>query len=213
MGSKVEVDEEHSKIPKLPLFSIPPMKSPEKSGMKTPPFHASVSVPFDWEQEPGKPRPCNNNSLITFSNNIPKCLELPPRLLLPSPTTVLEGPYVEDSSRITNRFHSPPSFRIINEEGVLGSMILTKGGEGIKHKGWWFGCSRKRVLKMKRDISFDKESSNKKVNMPKMKHSKSFFTMSHDKSHLWATICEGLKQVVPSWRSKKLKKVGSDFKL
>ncbi|CAL0302184.1 unnamed protein product [Lupinus luteus] len=207
MGSEVELDEEHSKIPKLPIFSIPPMKSPDKSGMKTPSFHASVSVPFDWEQEPGKPRPCN--ALITFSNNIPKSLELPPRLLLPSPTTVLEGPYVEDNIR----FHSPPSFRIISEEGVLGSMILTKSGEGINHKGWWFGCSRKRAFKMKRDISVDKESSNKKVNMSKMKHSKSFFTISHEKSHLWATICEGLKQMVPSWRSKKMKKNGSDIKL
>ncbi|KAE9593578.1 hypothetical protein Lal_00036621 [Lupinus albus] len=200
MGSEVEVvDEEHSKIPKLPLFSIPAMKSPERSGMITPPFHASVSVPFHWEQEPGKPIPCN--ALITFSNNIPKSLELPPRLLLPSPTTVLD-------SNSTNTFHSPPSFRIINQEGVL------KGEEGVKHKGWWFGCSRKRALKMKRDISVDKDNSNMKVNMPEMKHSGSFFTMSHDKPHLWATICEGLKQVVASWRSKKLKKDdSSDFRL
>ncbi|XP_020210916.1 uncharacterized protein LOC109795788 [Cajanus cajan] len=44
------------------------------------PLHSSASVPFRWEEEPGKPWPCS--ALISFSNvNPPKSLELPPRLL------------------------------------------------------------------------------------------------------------------------------------
>ncbi|CAN7063536.1 unnamed protein product [Brassica rapa subsp. trilocularis] len=41
------------------------------------PIHTLASVPFCWEDQPGKPK----NPLLPFS--YPKCLELPPRLLLP----------------------------------------------------------------------------------------------------------------------------------
>ncbi|KAK7258481.1 hypothetical protein RIF29_24060 [Crotalaria pallida] len=203
MGS--EAEEQHSKIPKLPLFSIiPPMKkSPERSGMLTPPLHASASVPFNWEQEPGKPRPCT--ALVTFCDNnlLPKCLELPPRLLLPSPTTVLEGPYVGEGSRNSNRFQCP-SFRMSNEEVVLGSLDLTKGG-GIKDKGWWFCSRRKNAFKVKRDVSggsyvfpssVEKEAekngvggTHNKVKMSKIiKRSESFSNLSYGKSHFWVRL-------------------------
>ncbi|KAF7137793.1 hypothetical protein RHSIM_Rhsim07G0003200 [Rhododendron simsii] len=80
--------------------------------MLTPPLHTSASVPFRWEEEPGKPRPCT--ALITTTQTLShqdphsidtpnyynnKCLELPPRLQsftdpkMSSPTTVLDGPY------------------------------------------------------------------------------------------------------------------------
>lgn len=62
-----------------------------------------VSVPFKWEEEPGKPRPCT--ALIALSKPEAKFLELPPcrmpLIMVPtkkitktsSPTTVLDGPY------------------------------------------------------------------------------------------------------------------------
>ncbi|GAU21119.1 hypothetical protein TSUD_10360 [Trifolium subterraneum] len=90
-----------------------------------PPRSAVISIPFKWEEAPGKPRPChrellepkerevvvnNNNN----NNNVVRALELPPRLLLslesnnnnntPSPTTVLEGPYVGRAVSFTTSY-------------------------------------------------------------------------------------------------------------
>ncbi|KAK7292821.1 hypothetical protein RJT34_15675 [Clitoria ternatea] len=229
---EAELDPEECNIPRLPLLNPPTMHSPERSGMQTPPLHTLASVPFGWEEEPGKPRPCT--ALVTFSNPTPKCLELPPRLLdaklnnsnnkLLSPTTVLEGPYVGSS----NSFHSP-SFRVSEdfygssgaERSLLGSLVLNKGVVGVKEKRW-FGSWREKTFKLNREASggshvfptsLDKDhdyvgysvDSHKEVRKRKMKRSGSFSNPFHAKSCVWATICEGLKQVVP-WRSKKLKK-------
>ncbi|KAI4328928.1 hypothetical protein L6164_021242 [Bauhinia variegata] len=225
MGSEAEAEAEQNGIPRLPLFSIPPMQSPEHSGMLTPPLHTSVSVPFRWEEEPGKPRPCTALVPFTDPNDfLPKCLELPPRLLiekLSSPITVLDGPY--GGSR---RFKSP-SFRVSKdcygsfsaERGQLGAMVLTKGG--IKEKGW-FGSWRRKAIMVKREVSGDShvfpssadresdtgfggESQSARVEMTEMKHSGSSSNLNHSKSRLWTTICEGLKQANP-WKSKRVKK-------
>lgn len=222
-GCEVEFEQDQCKVPKLPLLNPPTtMHSPERSGMKTPPLFTSASVPFGWEEEPGKPRPCT--ALVTFSNPTPKCLELPPRLLLDSnnnisklssPTTVLEGPYPYVSS---NTCHSP-SFRIMSEEcyekGQLGSMVLRE-----KEKGW-FGSWREKSLKREASggsyvfpSSVDKDcvgnigDTHKKMrSMRKRNRSGSFSNPFHDKSSssAWTRIYEGMKRVV-SQRSKKLKK-------
>ncbi|KAL5061305.1 hypothetical protein RYX36_032909 [Vicia faba] len=209
MGSE---GNQHSSIPRLPLFSTPSamqMKSssPERSGTVTPPLQTSGSVPFRWEQEPGKPKICN--ALVTYVNPTDKSLELPPRLLaLPSPTFLQQGPYVT-----SNRFQSP-SFRIENNTNCYGSSgtknILLKGDSG------WFGSWRKNV---KRDqvtggshvfpssstgIAETPVTHNNKM----MKRSGSSSSFSHHgKARVWTSIREGMKQVVTlQWRKKKLKK-------
>ncbi|CAK8544937.1 unnamed protein product [Lathyrus sativus] len=209
MGSEAEGNQQSS-IPRLPLFSTPPamhMKSsPERSGTVTPPLQTSGSVPFRWEQEPGKPKLCN--ALVPYINPTDKSLELPPRLLVvPSPTLLQPGPYVT-----SNRFRSP-SFRIENNTNCYGSSgtknILVKGDSG------WFGSWRKNV---KRDqvtggshvfpsstgIAETPVTHNNKM----MKRSGSSSSHSHqDKPRVWRSIREGMKQVVTlQWRSKKLKK-------
>lgn len=166
-GCEVEFEADQCKIPKLPLLNPPTMHSPERSGMKTPPLFTSASVPFGWEEEPGKPRPCTD--IVSFSNPTPKCLELPPRLLLDSqsnnnksmklssPTTVLEGPYPYVAT--TNNTCNSPSFRMSedlygsfgSERGQLGTMVLNqsvgiKEKEQEKEKGW-FGSWREKTLK------------------------------------------------------------------
>ena len=133
-GSEAEVvaEEEQRNIPRLPLFNPPPiMHSPERSGMVTPPLYTSASVPFGWEEEPGKPRPCT--ALVSFTTQ--KSLELPPRLQLlddddatklskvselPSPTTVLEGPSVCSSC------HQPPSFRVSEDNSYMVVLLVLK---------------------------------------------------------------------------------------
>ncbi|CAJ1950437.1 unnamed protein product [Sphenostylis stenocarpa] len=236
-GCEGEIESDECKIPRLPLLNPPTMHSPERSGMKTPPLFTSASVPFGWEEEPGKPRPCT--ALVSFSNPTPKCLELPPRLLadsqlnsnnnkLSSPTTVLEGPYPYVA---TSSCHSL-SFRISEdcygsfgaERGQLGTMVLNQGvGIKEKQKGW-FGSWREKTLKREASggshvfpSSVDKDPDNvgtiegtthKKVrNMRKRNRSGSFTNPFYTKSSVWTTMYEGLKRVVP-WSGKKLKKYG-----
>ncbi|KAI3449283.1 hypothetical protein Pfo_005948 [Paulownia fortunei] len=103
MGEEDEREPSFSTL-KFPLLPIPApsLNSPEHpSGMATPPLRTLASVPFKWEEEPGKPRPCTD---IIALPEPAKCLELPPcRMLfmepankiakMPSPSTVLDGPY------------------------------------------------------------------------------------------------------------------------
>lgn len=177
--------------------------------MLTPPFQTSLSVPFRWEEQPGKPRPCT--ALATLSNLSdlgPKCLELPPRLLLEtklaSPTTVLDDPYVGRP-----RFQSS-SFRMSSEcygsfspeKGPLGAMVLSK--RGFKVKGWFGSWPRRVFLKGKKEVSrgsyvfpssVDRESENgggvgerAEVKMTRTKRGGSFSSLTNSKSHFWVSF-------------------------
>lgn len=55
--------------------------SPASPRVFASPIHTLASVPFCWEEQPGKPK----NPLRPHS--YPKCLDLPPRLLLPGEFT------------------------------------------------------------------------------------------------------------------------------
>ncbi|KAK7338075.1 hypothetical protein VNO77_18673 [Canavalia gladiata] len=156
------------------------MQSPEeeKSGMLTPPLHTSASVPFRWEQEPGKPIPF----LLTHSDLLPKCLKLPPRLLIPSPTTL---------------FHRSPSFT--NTTNCYSSHTLMPTPRTIKD----YGCFPSWKKKLKIGLT---PVTHKDIHMPNMKRSGTSSTLLfHPNSCAWTSICEGIKQVVP-WRCKKRKK-------
>ncbi|CAJ2663048.1 unnamed protein product [Trifolium pratense] len=201
-------EENSKKIPKLPLLNpLPLMYSPERPGTKTPPLNISASVPFVWEEEPGKPKPCTD--LVTFSNpTLIKCLELPPKLQ--SPTTVLEGPYKKECCE------KSPGSEIVK----LGSLILKDEEMGVKKKGF-FGNWRKKDIKVNKHVflssSVDKDNddvvdeiigSDKNLKMrKKIKHygTSSFDNPFHAKSPVWTKMCEGWKCVVP-WKSEKVNK-------
>ncbi|KAJ4954469.1 hypothetical protein NE237_011252 [Protea cynaroides] len=140
------------------LLSIPlPQQSPDHPGMRSPPFRSHASVPFQWEEAPGKPL-CPSNTSSSSSSPMEKCLELPPRLQLtessnnnskPSPTSVLDGPYV-GRSWISPSFRiSPPtlgSFRRvtgISDDGD-GSLLLGKRRDVSCGRGY-FGSFRRMV--------------------------------------------------------------------
>ncbi|GMI66764.1 maternal effect embryo arrest 47 [Hibiscus trionum] len=237
MGS--EAEEESSYMPKLRLLSVShaQMQSPERPGTLTPPFYVSAaSVPFRWEEEPGKPKPCT--TLATFysapNEAAQKCLELPPRLLLdakvtklPSPTTVLEGPYMGRARFQSSSFRMGSecygSFRSTASDSPemlqLGTMVLSK--RGYKEKGF-LGSWRRRALKARprtevsgnsyvfassgdedREGEEDSSCSNS-VKISRITRIGSFPTLSHSKSHFWGSIYDGLMQVVPwSKRGKK----------
>ncbi|XP_057439681.1 uncharacterized protein At4g00950 isoform X1 [Lotus japonicus] len=208
MGS--EAEHEQSSMLKLTLFSVPAtqMQSPERSGMLTPPINTSAAVPFRWEQEPGKPKLCN--ALITFDN---KCLVLPPRLLTPSPY-VASTRFRSPSFKMSKGYNCYGSSFSADNKGLLGPMVL------VKDTDRWFGSWRKKAFKVKREVAGGShvfpssdataDTHNKLI---KCSGSTSSSSLPHGKSRFWTSIREGMKQVVPSWRSKKLKKDGSALRL
>lgn len=100
--------------PKLSLFSLP-RQPPEPPGMLTPPLHASISVPFQWEEAPGKPRPFG---IIESSKpKSARSLDLPPRLFadakvahFASPTTAGDDPLVGPHLSSSLSFRFPDSW-------------------------------------------------------------------------------------------------------
>ncbi|MBA0579028.1 uncharacterized protein At4g00950 isoform X1 [Gossypium raimondii] len=227
-----EAENESSYTPKLPLFSAPQahMQSPERSGTSTPPLHVSASVPFRWEDEPGKPKPCTTLTLFSNPNHLAqKCLELPPRLLQDAKsTTVLEPARLQSSSSFRMGSECYGSFRVgsVSPERVqLGTMVLSKRGT-YKDKGF-LGSWKRKTFKAKREVggagksyvfpsSGDKdsecsreeeeeeeeESNSSSVKTTRIKRVGSFHNLFNSKSHFWATIYQGLKLAVP-WNKKK----------
>ncbi|KAG2701431.1 hypothetical protein I3843_06G040800 [Carya illinoinensis] len=207
MGSS-EPEYEASSTPKLSLFSLPSkLLDQESTGMLTPPLRATASVPFHWEEAPGKPRqPCAADSKQETAARI---LELPPRLLLsesksinmPSPTTVLDGPYVGRAVFHSHRF----SFRSPDHE--VGRRLTSK------ERGGHFGSMRWGSFRKNKQVfqgSFDFSSSaidgdhdgggtNTKGKITRVRRRGSFLSLANTSSHLLASVYESFKQVVP-WR-------------
>lgn len=198
-----------SSTPKLSLFfSIPiSMESPERPGMLPSPLYSSASVPFRWEEEPGKPKTCTTET--PYSNpkdDLPhKCLELPPRLSLmePSPTTVLDGPYMGKSKIQASSFRLTAgqcygSFRRSSfslERSQLGAIVLSK--KGHKEKGlfgsWWKkgksdvgGGSYVFPSSVDRESEYSREDEGS--NLTSIRRTGSFSSLSAPRSHFWVSF-------------------------
>ncbi|KAJ0102873.1 hypothetical protein Patl1_05184 [Pistacia atlantica] len=205
--------------PKLSLFSFPMSKGQEPPGMLTPPVNIPASIPFQWEEAPGKPR----NSCVTQSKPKPasaRCLELPPRLLcetkminIPSPTTVLDGPDVGRSLSYTLSFRRGGSLRRENKEGLL--FWSSRWGSFKKNKVNVGGRNSDILDSSAASGGGDGGSDGgAKVKITRVrKRSVSFLSLkSHtSSSHMWTSICESFKQAVP-WRRRqdKLRKMESN---
>jgi hypothetical protein len=160
-----------------------------------PPRTAAISIPFKWEEAPGKPRPCHRESepkekeeVVNNNNNVVRALELPPRLLLslesnnnintPSPTTVLEGPYVGRAMSFTTSYRDNNN----NKENISSSVN--------------FGSSRwgglKKNNRIDREGSFDFSSwsvdGGDKVKITRVRRRGSFSSFSHGTSHFWVSL-------------------------
>ncbi|XP_057951552.1 uncharacterized protein At4g00950 [Malania oleifera] len=214
-----------NKPPKLLLFSLPSSQQQYSEPPVTPPLQTSASVPFEWEEAPGRPLSC------AAKPRTARCLELPPRLQLAEvkvncspPTTVLEGPQVGRSLSCALSFGGKTgSFR----KGVGG------GGEGKRE------CDREGYFGSWRWNSSGNRKENRKGFGGSLDFSSSTFVVDDDqegsgggeggssgggggievkitktrrrgslsirRSQLWATICESLKQTAP-WRRSLTKK-------
>ncbi|KAK9145606.1 hypothetical protein Sjap_005509 [Stephania japonica] len=248
MGSEAELPTLTSSepTPKLSLFSLPhpslfPPPSDEPPGMLTPPLRPPGSVPFLWEEAPGKPIRASPRA---SASDEPKCLDLPPRLLvsdyhhhhvvkmtnMPSPTTVLDGPYrvVGRSASYSAVFSreprrtrskasyggSPPRdhhfFR--HQSHGKGNYGNISSSSGSSSRGFFFKGSSKVDLDEGNSVIYPcdggEESINDKVKITRSRRSNgsllSFSSTSRSKSHLWASLFGSLKQAVP-WKSRKAK--------
>ncbi|XP_071732171.1 uncharacterized protein [Rutidosis leptorrhynchoides] len=117
MGSSAPNEPVISTPPKLSLFSLASKQSTLPDGL-TPPPNTVATIPFLWEEAPGKPRRTISNTYDDPpKSSTVRSLDLPPRLtitaspfnnenqhcdklannvgigIIPSPTTVLSGPY------------------------------------------------------------------------------------------------------------------------
>ncbi|KAK2658655.1 hypothetical protein Ddye_005188 [Dipteronia dyeriana] len=210
------MDSSSDEAPKLALFSFP--SKGKEAPPPPPPVHTGASVPFQWEEAPGKPRPGCTESKP--SSTAARSLELPPRLVLTdqvkvnnngsSPTTVLEGPYVARSLSYTLSLRKGPgegwgkgssSRQSNNKESVLfGSSrwVTTTVKKNDKAVGGTFD-----FFASADDIGHgSRGGGNTKVKITRVsKRSGSFRSLSSSTSHFWTSIYEGFKQVVPWKRS------------
>ncbi|GFY90202.1 hypothetical protein Acr_07g0003990 [Actinidia rufa] len=206
---------ESNSTPKLPRLNIPPNLLPDHSDMPTPPLHTSASVPFRWEEQPGKPRPSTALIPTTLSHQDPnttgpttKCLDLPPRL------QSLEFRRERQGSLDSFAVGSP-------ERGLLGDMVLSKRLES-KERGLFGSLGRRTAPgRGKKEVggggsivfspSIDKIEDfccdGPREKICRMRRNGSFSSRYEPRSHFWETIYEGFKQVLP-WKSKKPKKEG-----
>ncbi|ESQ54477.1 hypothetical protein EUTSA_v10027290mg [Eutrema salsugineum] len=168
--------------PKLPLFSIPLNRATETPGLATPPVNIAGSVPFLWEEAPGKPRVSDENNPPATKKNagegggVVRCLELPPRLTLqlaaanePSPTTVLDGPYVipRRSLSVIRRSKKDSEGRFDFSRSTNGRCCEGGGGTTVK--------------------------------ISRVRRKGSLLNLSNSKSQFLAKVYKGFQQVIP-WR-------------
>ncbi|KAK4415816.1 hypothetical protein Salat_2689000 [Sesamum alatum] len=207
------------------------MHSPDHpSGTATPPLQTLASVPFKWEEQPGKPRPCT--AIIPLPPP-PKRLELPPsRVLLsslgepaahkmPSPTTVLDGPYNVgrpkfSSFRLFREAHDSFDSRSSNSpESAVGVLLGKRRSKpGFFRRTLRFKTGKKEVADGDSfsttgcDCESYERSTRVKMEEGKLRRSGSFSSSSQPttSAHLWSAICESLNQVMAWKTSRKSKK-------
>ncbi|KAG2708457.1 hypothetical protein I3760_05G194700 [Carya illinoinensis] len=206
MGSAEPAEScETSSIPKLSFLSLSSkLAESSPAGMLTPPPRSvTASIPFQWEEAPGKPRPCASDAKPNISA---RTLELPPRLQseskaanMPSPTTVLNGPYVggacvSQSQDLHSRRLAPAKEK---GGGVhFGSMRWGSFGKNREalHGSFRFSSS------LVNDYHDGGDESTTKVKITRVRRRKSVMSLAGTGSNLLASIYESVKQVVP-WRS------------
>ncbi|KFK37436.1 hypothetical protein AALP_AA4G256800 [Arabis alpina] len=125
------------------------------------PIHTLASVPFCWEDQPGKPK----NPLLPFS--YPKCLDLPPRLLLPGEFTQMPCP---------ERKH-----------GLFGFLRKRGRGEVFVRGNYVFLPENQRATEINSNMKimrFDRSGSLQNGGSVKG-------------THFWASLCKVLKLAMP----------------
>ncbi|KAJ0246284.1 Uncharacterized protein HA466_0178320 [Hirschfeldia incana] len=218
--------------PKLPLFSYPLNRPYETPGLATPPVNIAGSVPFLWEEAPGKPRssvrkPPRRRNQTGENRGAARCLDLPPRLLLPgeacksstayepSPTTVLDGPYdlrrrslsLPRSAAVIRKLRgvqAPEEKRPFGSSrwGSLGNCKEVSDGIYDFSRFRDGGCDCRKDWAGGGGYDFAGDGGTKVKLLRRLQRKGNLFNLSHaTKSEFWARVYERFKQVIP-WRRK-----------
>ncbi|KAL0382444.1 UNVERIFIED_CONTAM: hypothetical protein Scaly_0531700 [Sesamum calycinum] len=202
MGFEVDDCYEPNSTPKLTLSKLPFWKPREPPPlMQTPPLRPSVSVPFQWEEVPGKPRAAVGTAVETSpSSTTPpssknktaaRCLDLPPRLLhdeskitiMPSPTTVLGGPYVGRSLSLACTFSFRKGLVSGREEGLRPAKRSSKRNFGSGR--WGSFKDEEKFSKGKLDFSRSLGDIFESDRITRVGRKRSFFSIN---SNLWVSF-------------------------
>ncbi|PIN27124.1 hypothetical protein CDL12_00123 [Handroanthus impetiginosus] len=215
MGAEAEDHHEPNSTPKLSLWKLP-YKPREPIQMLTPPLHPYVSIPFQWEEAPGKPRaiaeeeaqpPSAGATQAATKSKAARCLDLPPRLLhddakitiTPSTTMVLDGPYVGRSLSLacTFSFRKGPD---LGREAVFGQ--AKDSGRNFGSERW--GSFKDEEMMGRGSFDFSRSlgeifKSERNVKITRVRRRRSFFnSMNSNLLDFYASF----KQVVP-WRRRR----------
>ncbi|KAL8095725.1 uncharacterized protein LOC141689075 [Apium graveolens] len=230
MGLKFDKEEHKndkkdiSSTPKLSLYNFPSKKK-EPLGMLTPPMPSFASIPFKWEEAPGKPRTIDAVATNGRSSAVPKskavrCLVPPPRLMnigtskvtnMPSPTTVLDEPFSIGRSFSSSGARSfwSPEVQGGDSNGRFSISLSSSCRRGRCNKD-----SRVSGVEGSMDFSSIVDNSEDKVRgttrrMMK-RRSNSFLIVSSTSSKVLSSLYESFKQAVP-WKRipEKIRKMSS----
>ncbi|KAK4431319.1 hypothetical protein Salat_0894000 [Sesamum alatum] len=198
MGLEVDDHCEPNSTPKLSLSKLP-CKPREPIQMLTPPLHPSVSIPFHWEEVPGKPRatteeaeaPPSAAAATSKNKAVCRCLDLPPRLLhddakitiTPSP---LDGPYVGRSLSLACTFSFRKGPVTGREEGLRP--MKRSGGGILGSRQWGSFKDEEKLPRGSFDLSHSlgeilKSEKNVKITRVRRRR-RSFFNLSTMNSNL-----------------------------
>ncbi|CAN8244494.1 unnamed protein product [Cochlearia groenlandica] len=211
-----------------PKLTYPLNRAYETPGSATPPVNIAGSIPFLWEEAPGKPlssgkKPPRPN-VAGENKAAARYLHLPPppgetcksTANEPSPTTVLDGPYdlrrrslsLPRSAAVIRKLRGVPAPAPEKEKRLFGSERWGSFGgcKDVSEGIFDFSRSRDGVCDCRRDweggggkLSGD---GGVKVKLYRvLKRKGSLFNLSHTKSDLWGKVYEGFKQVLP-WKRK-----------
>ncbi|KAL3524419.1 hypothetical protein ACH5RR_017253 [Cinchona calisaya] len=232
MGIEAESHEATTTPPKLSLSKLP-SKQRQPFVMSTPPINTSASIPFQWEEAPGKPRAQFVTNYNKSCSSAARCLDLPPRLLnssikftnvscnSDSPTTVLDGPYNNNSNNDRSFSECSSTFSLPNKGTLRRSLVEEIVGEVVKCAPQTDVMNKERyhyhpsssvmnVVGSWRWGSYKENSSSVSLGANakpprRLKRRSSFSSFSHASSKFLAGIYGSFKQVVP-WRRRQEQK-------
>lgn len=184
-------------FPKRPFYLLP-VKKNEPLGLVTPPLQAPVSVPFEWEEAPGKPRVWIRGEEKARSA---RCLQLPPKMSTRvkisdfcSPTIVLDGPYAvgrsvsfekSDGGRERARLFGSSRWRRSLKENI---QVEASGGVDGGEEGDVEESSGLAGAEKEKESAREKEKENETtVKITRMTRKGSFLAISLTRSHLWVS--------------------------
>ncbi|KAL7106891.1 hypothetical protein ACP275_06G020500 [Erythranthe tilingii] len=222
----LEAVDEKISTPKLSLSKLP-CKPREPPQLLTPPLHPSVSIPFRWEEAPGKPRATADDAAAAAPSSaaaeeppknkaVARCLDLPPRLmmlhddpkitLMPSPTMVLDGPYMGRSLSLacTFSFRKGPAVVTTGREDGLRAGKKGSGGRNFGSGRWGSFKEEEKFDRGSFDFSHslgEMFKSETNVKITRVRRRRSFFNLSTMNSNL-LDIYASFKQAVP-WRRRR----------